>query len=576
MPCPPVRELELNIPAVPGFVAEPNPQQQPHSQEKRAAIARPRLPDGMALPAQALRLAAGLRLAMALMCTLLLQPVLSWNAPLANGLLPGYVLWAALLLWRTRTAPGGDTLRPLREGWIDMLWILVMLMQLRPSQPLLALLMVVPMLRVMLECGLLHGLLLGLSATLGMLLVPAAGPAGGDLAALGMVALCTATAVLSTPLVRLQRHRLLEQDMQQSIDPRRGIEATLEQAARRLRLHGGVPLVVILAPSPDGDIAWLSTEGEGDFRATAAVAHELRQRLVPAPEGPVSSDRRDDGIGTRPDLEALRALLQCRHLDVVPMRGHTPAHVHVLIGRDRPDAAGSTRALTAAIAPTLLELLARAELTDRLERELAAQERSRIGRDLHDSAIQPYLGLKFALDGLVRRGSTDAGLQVDLEALSDLVGSELDTLRGVVSTLRAGETGEQDLLLPALRRQALRHAELFGLEITLECPPSLALPRPRAVALFHLISEVVNNLRKHSTARAVHIRLVPGPQALELTLRDDAGTRSGRPAPPFDPGSIRERVQDLGGSLRIETVGMDTEMTILVPTGDMHARHHAD
>ena len=44
----------------------------------------------------------------------------------------------------------------------------------------------------------------------------------------------------------------------------------------------------------------------------------------------------------------------------------------------------------------MLPLLERSDLLEQLQRETASRERERIGRDLHDSAVQPYLGLNTA------------------------------------------------------------------------------------------------------------------------------------------------------------------------------------
>ena len=59
-------------------------------------------------------------------------------------------------------------------------------------------------------------------------------------------------------------------------------------------------------------------------------------------------------------------------------------------------------------APELLRIVEQAALVDQLQDENASHERARIGRDLHDSAIQPYLGLKYAVEALARRRCAEA------------------------------------------------------------------------------------------------------------------------------------------------------------------------
>ena len=86
-----------------------------------------------------------------------------------------------------------------------------------------------------------------------------------------------------------------------------------------------------------------------------------------------------------------------------------------------------------------------------VRRLAAAAERERIGRDLHDSAIQPYLGLKYAVEAVALRIAPDNPARREVDTLVALVNAEVGELREFISGLRSGEPKGDNALLPAVR-----------------------------------------------------------------------------------------------------------------------------
>jgi signal transduction histidine kinase len=139
-------------------------------------------------------------------------------------------------------------------------------------------------------------------------------------------------------------------------------------------------------------------------------------------------------------------------------------------------------------------------------------------------------------------------------------------LRELISGLRTGSTRGDNALVPAVRRQVRRFALLFGIEIELDCPDTLPTTRALASALFHMVNEALNNVRKHTEARHVRVELSSDGSGIRLCVRDDGGTVSGCPAREFVPGSLSERARELGGSLQLTRPdGLNTELVIHVP-----------
>ena len=53
---------------------------------------------------------------------------------------------------------------------------------------------------------------------------------------------------------------------------------------------------------------------------------------------------------------------------------------------------------------------------------------------------------------------------------------------------------------------------------------------------------------------------------IRLTVRDDAGSRIGRPAGDFNPRSLSERITELGGELKISYPdGLNTQLMMVIP-----------
>ena len=211
-------------------------------------------------------------------------------------------------------------------------------------------------------------------------------------------------------------------------------------------------------------------------------------------------------------------------------------------------------------------------------REVAAlnavmDERARLSRELHDGLAQLVTFLLVRLD-------TVAGLvQADRrpEALA-----ELERLRGVADDLyldvreaiaglrsRVSERG----LVPALRDYLDEFEERHGIRVTLETDdPTTPVPDLVGTQLFRITQEALANVRKHARAqRAWAILGHPETGVLSLEIGDDGIGFDPAQAPRSGPSSfglasMRERVEGLGGTFRIESApGSGTRVLVTVP-----------
>ncbi len=204
------------------------------------------------------------------------------------------------------------------------------------------------------------------------------------------------------------------------------------------------------------------------------------------------------------------------------------------------------------------------QLLDRLAGEVADAERQKISRDIHDSAIQPYIGLKFGLEALARKIPPESPIASDIRKLVEVATSEITELRTFVKGLRGDEDPGRAALVPALRRQAARFSELYGIVVSVESPSELRVGDALANEAFHIVSEALSNVRRHTTASTASITLSCDQQLFTLHVNNPCGL--GAAGKLFTPHSIAERTLALGGACRVTTeAGGQTEVTVEIP-----------
>ena len=210
-------------------------------------------------------------------------------------------------------------------------------------------------------------------------------------------------------------------------------------------------------------------------------------------------------------------------------------------------------------------LFENAELIDRLASMAAEQERRRISRDLHDSTIQPYIGLRMALESVCRKASAENPLTGDLRELLMKTEIDLADLRHYVHGLKRDAEGRgEPALAAAVRQYAEQFTLLYGVEVACEIEPGLEVGDRLSAEAFKIVREGLSNVHRHTRARAAAVRLRARAGALVIEVENDAGVGPAASA-PFTPRSIRERSEALAGCASVEVGGGRTLVRAEVP-----------
>jgi signal transduction histidine kinase len=204
-------------------------------------------------------------------------------------------------------------------------------------------------------------------------------------------------------------------------------------------------------------------------------------------------------------------------------------------------------------------------LADRLAREVASQERRRISRDLHDSAIQPYIGLKLGLEAMRRRLRGSADLVGDLDELIKIARDGIGELRDYLGSLKKAEARKQvTSLLAAVRVQAKKFAEFYGIDAKVIANGDISVSTPLRQEVMHIVREGLSNVRRHTCAEraTINLREAHG-QLLVEVINDKARQASKR---GFFPRSISERAKALGGRVSVRRrSGQRTVVAVELP-----------
>lgn len=200
-------------------------------------------------------------------------------------------------------------------------------------------------------------------------------------------------------------------------------------------------------------------------------------------------------------------------------------------------------------------------LIDNLASDAAETERRRIAHDIHDSVIQPYLGLQFGLSALDQKlEAGDLKIRDNVQELLELTKHELAELRRFVWGLKAGEE-RMDVLLPAIERYAERFSLVTGIAVDVEAHGKVKVNDRLAAELFQIVAEGLSNVRRHAFCRDARVEISCKETSLLLQIKNsrprmgpNAETERGDGQDgnrAFRPHSIAERAAALGGETQV-------------------------
>lgn len=187
-------------------------------------------------------------------------------------------------------------------------------------------------------------------------------------------------------------------------------------------------------------------------------------------------------------------------------------------------------------------------LLDQMASAAALQERKKIAWDIHDTAIQPYVGLSLGLSAMRLKATADNPLAEDLEKLMAITTQTIGNLRHFAGTITDDTSETETALVHALRTKADHVREFYGIDIDIAVESDLSVGDRLCAEVLHLVNEGLSNICRHTAARRGMVTVGRIGGWLKLEIENE---NSGAAPPPFEPRSITERVAALGGSTHV-------------------------
>jgi len=195
------------------------------------------------------------------------------------------------------------------------------------------------------------------------------------------------------------------------------------------------------------------------------------------------------------------------------------------------------------------------------------EERSRLARELHDSAKQQAFAAAAQISGISKLMERDpATAAAHIEEAERLMYELRQELTGLILELRPAAL-EGDGLAQAVRDYVADWSRQNGVEPELHIRDERALPVDVELALFRIMQEALANVARHSRADSVSIQLTYNTNSIILVVRDDGrGFRLNDRSSGFGMRSMQQRAATLGGDLSIKSApGEGTSVSCTAP-----------
>jgi signal transduction histidine kinase len=214
-------------------------------------------------------------------------------------------------------------------------------------------------------------------------------------------------------------------------------------------------------------------------------------------------------------------------------------------------------------------------LLRRLRSRAAAVERARVARELHDGVVQSLHAIAFRLYALRTRSSFAAGeREQELLDIQQLVQNEAANVRHLIQQLEPLDFDPRHLV-DFLAGMVTRYRQDTGIGAQFVCDVAeVNLPPPICRELAGILREALANVRRHSGAQNVVVRMARLRSGWTLMIEDDgrgfefAGSLSHAELEESRRGPlvVKQRVRAIGGELTIVSKpGQGARLEIKVP-----------
>lgn len=375
--------------------------------------------------------------------------------------------------------------------------------------------------------------------------------------------------------IQLARRLDLLRGFNQTSNPRFGVDRSMTAALQSTRdFFDAERCIVLLEEHESGQYFFRCVRQDGPLAtAVDSVSAQLADALLPQPRthvlvyrspwrrwrllaGTSLSHAGEPGAWHKhggAQWQAIADLLDAGSFISAPLvLGRGKGRIYVTSRRRR---LGPSDALfLAQIVAQGLRVIDRIDLLDRIASDAASLERKRFALDLHDTAIQPYVGLKLGLAALRKKAEPANPLIGDLEKLLAVADGVIGQLRDYARGVSSAPGSQVPVCLSALQLQREQTLAASGVDISIEVEGQIEFGDRLTAEVLQIVREGLSNICRHTAAKRGAVLL----RCSDILLCIDISNENAGMAPPaFVPRSISARASALGGAafVRQGTIG---------------------
>lgn len=383
--------------------------------------------------------------------------------------------------------------------------------------------------------------------------------------------------------IKSKRHLTLLKDVNRLSNPRFGVDHTLSDILNRLRdFYDAESCILITLDSSSATYKWREASREKPDENLMIEETEAAAPLVKLPgelailyrgstkrwchkfKNRAYNTTTGGEVEIAPKLFTILAdLLEAESYFTVPVikRGAMVGRLYLVTRQNCFDR--SEIEFVSQLMEQVLTVVENVELLDRLASAAAGRQRQKISRDLHDSTIQPYIGLKLGLEALELKCAAGEAIDKDVEKLVKMTDSTIAELRGFVRHLQEDDEIEGNALISAVKQQVVKFHEFYNIKMIIQAADDIQLNDRLAAEAFQIISEGLSNIKRHTNSKNGEIRIYQTDEKLILEIENEHDEPS--KMTDFVPKSITGRAESLGGTSRVERLDRRTRVLVEIP-----------
>ena len=195
--------------------------------------------------------------------------------------------------------------------------------------------------------------------------------------------------------------------------------------------------------------------------------------------------------------------------------------------------------------------------------EHKADERRRMAREVHDSTMQLLAAMGLSLGQLqrARHSKVSGDIMADIEQLLGEAQRELRAISYLAHAPAVRELG----LCKAVRQLAGGFGRRTGLNITMQADDILSLRPETEAAVYRMVQEGLSNIHRHAHATQAAVGLYQRHAMLHVAIVDNGIGMPEHLRQGVGLSSMRERIAELGGRLRIRSAYPGTMLIASIP-----------